>query len=200
MANNSRFKTHSVGMTVKGEPYAFQLEGYVSSAAPYFSAAHDDKKAFLSASIGLPCPADQLMALAKNEYDKEKSYVAPEFGTIKLYGAAAEKFSSVLNKGRHVVVSGRLVWRQFTTKDGNPGERLEVEVDNLIDAGSYKDGVDPTVGNDIAVATLASRVARMAWIGPCPWPARSAVPSSAPSLWGPAPRVTLICSSASGLR
>lgn len=151
MANNSRFKTHSVGMTVKGEPYAFQLEGYVSSAAPYFSAAHDDKKAFLSASIGLPCPADQLMALAKNEYDKEKSYVAPEFGTIKLYGAAAEKFSSVLNKGRHVVVSGRLVWRQFTTKDGNPGERLEVEVDNLIDAGSYKDGVDPTVGNDIAV-------------------------------------------------
>lgn len=155
MANNSRFKTHSVGMTVKGEPYAFQLEGYVSSAAPYFSAAHDDKKAFLSASIGLPCPADQLMALAKNEYDKEKSYVAPEFGTIKLYGAAAEKFSSVLNKGRHVVVSGRLVWRQFTTKGGNPGERLEVEVDNLIDAGSYKDGVDPTVGNDIAVATLA---------------------------------------------
>ena len=24
------------------------------------------------------------MALAKNEYDKEKSYVAPEFGTIKM--------------------------------------------------------------------------------------------------------------------
>ncbi len=155
MENKNRYKTHSVGMTTKGEPYAFQLEGYVSSPAPYFSAAHDDKKAFLSASIGLPCAADQLMALAKNEYDKEKSYVAPEFATIKLYGQAAEKFSSVLNKGRHVVVAGRLVWRQFTTKDGNPGERLEIEVDNLIDAGSFKDGVDPTVGSDIAVATLA---------------------------------------------
>lgn len=155
MENKNRYKTHSVGMTTKGEPYAFQLEGYISSPAPYFSAAHDDKKAFLSASIGLPCAADQLMALAKNEYDKEKSYVAPEFATIKLYGQAAEKFSSVLNKGRHVVVAGRLVWRQFTTKDGNPGERLEIEVDNLIDAGSFKDGVDPTVGSDIAVATLA---------------------------------------------
>ena len=106
MENKNRYKTHSVGMTTKGEPYAFQLEGYVSSPAPYFSAAHDDKKAFLSASIGLPCAADQLMALAKNEYDKEKSYVAPEFATIKLYGQAAEKFSSVLNKGRHVVVAG----------------------------------------------------------------------------------------------
>lgn len=153
--NKNRYKTHSVGMTTKGEPYAFQLEGYVSSPAPYFSAAHDGKKAFLSASIGLPCAADQLMALAKNEFDKEKSYVAPEFATIKLYGQAAEKFSSVLNSGRHVVVAGRLVWRQYTTKDGNPGERLEVEVDNLIDGGSFKDGADPVIGNDIAVATLA---------------------------------------------
>lgn len=153
--NKNRYKTHSVGMTAKGVPYAFQLEGYVSSPAPFFSAAHDDKKAFLSVSIGLPCPADMLFAMAKGEYDKEKNYSVPEFATLRLYGKAAEDYSSILNKGRHVVVSGRMVWREYTTKDNNPGERLDIDVDNIIDAGSYANGIEPTVGNDIAVSTLS---------------------------------------------
>lgn len=157
MANNENrtYKTHCVGKTVKGDPYAFQLEGYISSSAPYFKEASGEKNAFLSTSIGLPCASDMLLALAKGEYDREKAYTGSEFADLKLFGQRAEKFSSVLNKGRRVIVAGLLKEEAFTRKDGTPGQKLVVEVDNLIDAGSRKDSIDPTIGDDIAVITMA---------------------------------------------
>ena len=153
--NRNRYKTRYVGQTIKGMPYAFQLEGYISSAAPYFKAAEGEKGAFLSVSIGLPCPADMLLALANGEYDREKQYTGAEFADMKLFGQRAEKFSSVLNKGRHVVVSGLLKEEDFIRRDGTPAKKLVIEVDNLIDAGSRQDNVEATVGRDISVVTTS---------------------------------------------
>ena len=152
MAN---YKTHSVGLNKKGEPYAFQLEGYISSAAPYFKAAEGDKPAYLSASMGIGCETECLLALANGAYERDKQYSGGEFVDVRLYGSRAEKFSSVLNKGRHVVVSGLLKQETFTRKDGTSGERLVVNVDNIVDAGSHKEGILPTIGSDIAVSTLS---------------------------------------------
>lgn len=153
--NRGKYKTHCVGKTTKGLPYAFQLEGYISTAAPFFKAADGEKGAFLSTSIGLPCPADCLVALANGEYDKEKQYTGSEFADLRLYGQRAEKFSSVLTKGRHVVVSGQLKEEEYTRKDGTPGKKLVIYVDNLIDAGNRQDNAAATVGNDISVVTTA---------------------------------------------
>ena len=153
--NRNKYKTHVVDRTIKGVPYAVQLEGYISNPAPYFKAAEGDKDAFLSTSIGLPCPYTQLLALANGEYDREKAYEGSEFADLKIYGKRAEKFSSVLNKGRHVVVSGRLKEEDYTRKDGTTGKKLIVEVDNLIDAGSRQDNVEAQLGTDISVVTTA---------------------------------------------
>lgn len=136
--NRSKYRTHVLDRTIKGVPYAVQLEGYVSNPAPYFKAAEGEKGAFLSTSIGLPCPYTQLLALANGEYDREKTYEGSEFADLKLFGKRAEKFSSVLNKGRHVVVAGLLKEEDFTRKDGTTGKKLVIEVDNLIDAGQRR--------------------------------------------------------------
>lgn len=160
--NNTRpFLTSCVGTTAKGVPYAIQLEGYIASAAPYFKEATDDKKAFLSFSIGLRGSAARLMALADGTYEKGKEYgekgedglEKDEFCDLHLYGTLAEKMSKVLVKGRRVVVSGPMKMEEYDRKDGSKGTRLVVNVDNIIDGGSRKNGVDPTVASNIAVVT-----------------------------------------------
>ena len=160
--NNTRpFLTSCVGMTAKGVPYAIQLEGYIASAAPYFKEASGEKKAFLSFSIGLRGSAARMMALANGTYEKGKEYgekgedglEKDEFADLHLYGTLAEKMSKVLVKGRHVVVSGPMKMEEYTRKDGTTATRLVVNVDNIIDGGSRKNGVDPTIGTDIAVVT-----------------------------------------------
>lgn len=153
--NRSKYRTHVLDRTIKGVPYAVQLEGYVSNPAPYFKAAEGEKGAFLSTSIGLPCPYTQLLALANGEYDREKTYEGSEFADLKLFGKRAEKFSSVLNKGRHVVVAGLLKEEDFTRKDSTTGKKLVIEVDNLIDAGQRQDNVEAQLGDDISVVTTA---------------------------------------------
>ena len=151
--NNTRpFLTSCVGMTAKGVPYAIQLEGYIASAAPYFKEATDDKKAFLSFSIGLRGTAARMMALADGTYDKDKEYgekgedglEKDEFADLHLYGTLAEKMSKVLVKGRRVVVSGPMKMEEYDRKDGSKGTRLVVNVDNIIDGGSRKNGVTTT--------------------------------------------------------
>lgn len=160
--NNTRpFLTSCVGMTAKGVPYAIQLEGYIASAAPYFKEASGDKKAFLSFSIGLRGSAARMMALADGTYEKGKEYgekgedglEKDEFADLHLYGTLAEKMSKVLVKGRRVVVSGPMKMEEYTRKDGTTATRLVVNVDNIIDGGSRKNGVDPTIGTNIAVVT-----------------------------------------------
>lgn len=160
--NNTRpFLTSCVGMTAKGVPYAIQLEGYIASAAPYFKEASGDKKAFLSFSIGLRGSAARMMALADGTYEKGKEYgekgedglEKDEFADLHLYGTLAEKMSKVLVKGRRVVVSGPMKMEEYTRKDGTTATRLVVNVDNIIDGGSRKNGVDPTVASNIAVVT-----------------------------------------------
>ena len=160
--NNTRpFLTSCVGMTAKGVPYPIQLEGYIASAAPYFKEASGEKKAFLSFSIGLRGSAARMMALANGTYEKGKEYgekgedglEKDEFADLHLYGTLAEKMSKVLVKGRHVVVSGPMKMEEYTRKDGTTATRLVVNVDNIIDGGSRKNGVDPTIGTDIAVVT-----------------------------------------------
>ena len=135
-------------------PYAIQLEGYIASAAPYFKEASGDKKAFLSFSIGLRGSAARMMALADGTYDKDKDYGSEDdFADLRFYGPLAEKMSKVLVKGRRVVVSGPMKMEEYTRKDGTTATRLVVNVDNIIDGGSRKNGVDPTIGTNIAVVT-----------------------------------------------
>lgn len=154
--NNSKpFLTASTIKTDKGVPYALQLEGYVASAAPYFKEATEDKKAFLNVRIGLRGPAERLMALADGTYDKDKDYGSEDdFADLRFYGPLAEKMSKVLTKGRRVVVSGPMKWEEFKRKDGSDARKIVIDVNNAVDGGSRKAGVDPTVGDNIAVATM----------------------------------------------
>jgi len=164
MANNNNtrpYLTAAVGMTVKGKPYAIQLEGYVASAAPYFKEASGDKKAFLSVSIGLRGSAARLMARADGTYDKDKEYGTKdsdgleidEFADLHIFGKTAEEMSKALVKGRRVVVSGPMKMETYKKKDETEGQRLVIDVNNIIDGGSRKNGIAPTVGNEIAVVT-----------------------------------------------
>ena len=157
----SAYKVAQVGKTVKDVPYAIMLEGNVASAAPYFNEKTADKKAFLSVSIGIRGSVERLMARANGTYEKGKTYGVigedglekDEFVDLHLFGDLAEKMSKVLVKGRRVVVSGPMKMEDYKRKDGTPAKRLVINVDNIVDGGSRKDSVDPTIGDNIAVVT-----------------------------------------------
>lgn len=165
MSNNNTNTTRpylaaTVAKTVKNVPYALQLEGYVAGT-PYFKEATTDKKAFLSVSIGIRGSAARLMARADGTFDKEKTYgklgedgrEIDEFADLHFFGQLAETMSKALVKGRRVIVSGPMKWEPFKRKDGSDAQKLVIDVDNAIDGGSRKNGVDPTIGNRIAVVT-----------------------------------------------
>jgi len=162
-ATRRPYLASNVGKTAKGEPFAYTLEGYIGSSAPFFAEAKDDKSAYLNVSMGLRGSAERIMARANGTYDSKATYgkvdeagqESDEFASIRIYGDMAEKLNeaNVLTKGRHVVVSGRLKIQNYKTKSGGDGQELIVEAANVVDLGSRKNGIDPVISNTVGAAT-----------------------------------------------
>lgn len=64
----------------------------------------------------------------------------PNYFDIVLFGKQAENAAQYLEKGRPVAVSGRLDWREYTDKDGNRRQAVQVVADEVQYLGGRQDG------------------------------------------------------------
>lgn len=148
-----RFLAAEVGLNEKGQPFAFHVEGYISKPA-YFLAANpeEEKRAYLSTSIGINMSPERLMALADGTYNKDADYgEANGFLDLRLTGKMAEDFSESCVVGSRVAVAGRLDWSSFTKKDSTEGKSLTVIVSSIVVMGGKS--VEAKLTNTIGVAT-----------------------------------------------
>ena len=81
----------------------------------------------------------------------------PNYFNVTIFGRQGENAAQYLSKGRPIAVDGRLEWREFTDKDGNKREAIEIVADNIQflggrdDAGGGSGGFTPR--SDIPVDT-----------------------------------------------
>jgi len=66
----------------------------------------------------------------------------PNFFNVTVFGAQGENCSRFLSKGRPVAVDGRLDWREFTDKEGNQRQAVEI----IADAVQFLGGRDENGG------------------------------------------------------
>jgi single-strand DNA-binding protein len=64
----------------------------------------------------------------------------PNYFDITVWGRQGENVAQYLSKGRPVAVDGRLEWREYTDKDGNNRQAIEVVADSVQFLGSRDDG------------------------------------------------------------
>ena len=55
----------------------------------------------------------------------------PNYFNVTIFGRQGETASQYLSKGRGVAVDGRLRWREYTDKDGNKREAIEIVADTV---------------------------------------------------------------------
>jgi single-strand DNA-binding protein len=55
----------------------------------------------------------------------------PNYFNVTIFGRQGETAAQYLSKGRGVAVDGRLRWREYTDKDNNKREAIEVVADTL---------------------------------------------------------------------
>jgi single-strand DNA-binding protein len=55
----------------------------------------------------------------------------PNYFTVTVFGRQGENAAQYLTKGRGVAVDGRLSWREYTDKDGNKREAVEIIAENV---------------------------------------------------------------------
>ena len=60
----------------------------------------------------------------------------PNYFDVTVWGAQGENASKYLSKGRPVAVDGRLEWREFTDRDGNNRQAVEIVADSVQFLGS----------------------------------------------------------------
>ena len=58
---------------------------------------------------------------------------------VTVWGAQGENCAQYLSKGRPVAVDGRLEWREFTDKDGNNRQAIEIVADSVQFLGGRDD-------------------------------------------------------------
>ncbi len=75
----------------------------------------------------------------------------PNFFDITVWGAQGENCARYLSKGRPVAVDGRLEWREFTDKEGNKRQAVEVIADTVQFLGGREGG--PGEGNQFVPAS-----------------------------------------------
>ena len=63
----------------------------------------------------------------------------PNYFDITVWGAQGENCAQYLAKGRPVAVDGRLEWREFTDKDGNKRQAIEIVADAVQFLGGRDD-------------------------------------------------------------
>ena len=64
----------------------------------------------------------------------------PNYFDITVWGRQGENVAQYLSKGRPVAVDGRLEWREFTDKDGNNRQAVEIVADSVQFLGGREDG------------------------------------------------------------
>ncbi len=64
----------------------------------------------------------------------------PNYFDVTVWGAQGENCANYLSKGRPVAVDGRLEWREFTGKDGNKRQAVEIVADSVQFLGSREGG------------------------------------------------------------
>ena len=70
----------------------------------------------------------------------------PNYFDVTVWGAQGENCAQYLSKGRPVAIDGRLEWREFTDKDGNNRQAVEIIADSVQFLGS-RDGGGEGAGN-----------------------------------------------------
>jgi single-strand DNA-binding protein len=55
----------------------------------------------------------------------------PNYFNVTIFGRQGETAAQYLSKGRAVAVDGRLRWREYTDKDGNKREAIEIVADTV---------------------------------------------------------------------
>jgi len=64
----------------------------------------------------------------------------PNYFDITVWGRQGENVAQYLSKGRPVAVDGRLEWREFTDKDGNNRQAVEIVADSVQFLGGRDEG------------------------------------------------------------
>ena len=64
----------------------------------------------------------------------------PNYFDVTIWGKQGENAAQYLSKGRPVAVDGRLEWREFTDKEGNNRQAVEIVADNIQFLGGREDG------------------------------------------------------------
>jgi single-strand DNA-binding protein len=64
----------------------------------------------------------------------------PNYFDVTVWGAQGENCAQYLQKGRPVAVDGRLEWREYTDKDGNKRQAVDIVADSVQFLGSRDGG------------------------------------------------------------
>ena len=71
----------------------------------------------------------------------------PNYFDITVWGRQGENVAQYLAKGRPIAVDGRLEWREFTDKDGNNRQAVEIVADSVQFLGGRDDAGGGNGGN-----------------------------------------------------
>jgi len=63
----------------------------------------------------------------------------PNYFDVTVWGAQGENCANYLSKGRPIAVDGRLQWREWTDKDGNKRQSVDIVADSVQFLGSRDD-------------------------------------------------------------
>jgi single-strand DNA-binding protein len=102
----------------------------------------------------------------------------PNYFNVKVWGAQGENAAKFLAKGRPVAIDGRLDWREWTDKEGNKRQAIDIIADTVQFLGS-RDGA-PSNGNGGGFAPPAN-TGYSGGVDQSDYQPVGAAPSSAPS-------------------
>ena len=81
------------------------------------------------------------LAVNTRRKDQQGQWIdKPNYFDITVWGAQGENCAQYLAKGRPVAVDGRLEWREFTDKDGNNRQAIDIVADSVQFLGGRDDG------------------------------------------------------------
>jgi single-strand DNA-binding protein len=78
--------------------------------------------------------------------DKRKKEDPPMWFRITAFGKQAEFANQYLDKGRQVIISGRLEQRKYEDRDGKSRESISIVAEQIEAVGSRPDGVKQVQG------------------------------------------------------
>jgi len=91
----------------------------------------------------------------------------PNYFDVTVWGAQGENCARFLAKGRPVAIDGRLEWREWQDKDGNPRQSVEIIADAVQFLGSRDDN-GGGAGKSQRAALAADSVSTRADLGGTP--------------------------------